>query len=160
MSPAEQADFEQRLRDDAELRHQVANERAMMRQIVGGISAELRHQSPPARLTFAAIAPKLRPPSKKQRHQTRAASVLATVALLIFVLAFTLRMPDATEDTLAPIVQPTQLAPEIWLETPTMSVTTTSFPFALTKTVTQTIPEHPTIPTRVPTIDVPNTGDN
>ncbi|MGB1249266.1 MAG: hypothetical protein ACPG8W_01425 [Candidatus Promineifilaceae bacterium] len=167
MSQSERTAFEARLRDDVALRGRLSDERAMMRKISGGISAELRQQTPPTQMTFAAIAPKL----NKRRASTRwrenfATSFVALVALVIISFAVFYSIPEPDNNEVAPAINTTQLAPDDWASPPSLSATPTIQTIltqTVTLTTTHTAPQEfddlPTIPTRVPTVDLSDTGE-
>ncbi len=157
MSAADRAAFEARLREDAALREQVSAERTLMRKMVGGISAEINQQAPPARMSFDAIAPRIaqrRP--RTSWHENIAISLFTAFALIVIVFSVIYSIPDTQGGEVAPAVDVTLLAPNEWRETPTVTsiISTQIVPIVSTQIITATLEFEgiPTIPTRVPTL--------
>lgn len=163
MSSAEKAAFEVRLRDDAALRRAVANERSTMRRVAGLVSAEINSAAPPSRMSFDAIAHKVAQRRPRTRwHENFATSLVAAAALIVIVFAVIYSLPDTQDVEVAPVINGPVEAPAVWSQTPAVTNTaaTLTVPIlpTLTTTATLSFEQHPTIPTRVPTIESSNSG--
>ncbi len=135
-----QLQFETQLREDAELRDQVARTRRVQRRLSEQVRGNINLVEPPASMTFAAIAPHVRRrvPFAQRIGYTFAA--LAAVVVLFFAVAYSL--PDDVR-------QP--LEGGVTTPIPTVDVFTINTATPLTLTLTTNAVNAPSIPVRTPT---------
>lgn len=141
LDDAARSRFEQQMRDDADLRQQVARTRRLQHRVAENLRGDLNTIDPPATMTFAALAPRIhrRRIAFRQRFGYTFAAFAAVVVLLFAVIY---SLPDEA-------IQPIEGG--VMTEIPTTDLFTISTVTPLSLTLTTNSVNAPSIPIRTPT---------
>lgn len=140
LNEVERSQFEERLREDVNLREQVARTRRLQRRLSENVRGDINAIETPPTMTFAAIAPRVRRRASIYQRISYTFAALAAVIVLFFAVAYSL--PDESRQPIEGGV--TTLIP-------TVEVFTINTVTPLTLTLTTNAVNAPSIPIRTPT---------